>query len=414
MSIILRRRGTASPRRGSTTPDIEHVLIVVAHQDDDLYFMSPDILGDIDARKSLVVLYLTAGDNGNSDPAYWQGRETGVRAAYSQMTRNSDPWVIATEDVAGKTVHVASTPGVKHVYVRTPDGGANGAGNPSTGNVSLDMLWSGEIGQLGTVDGSNTFTKAQLLNLIRAVSDRINPAMVRTLDGHAATNDHPDHRTASRLTSSALAGGVPALTAYQGYGIAGLPVNVAGDLYDRKMTAMNVYAAHDAAAQPVNTEWVKRLYTTDSVAPVLPVSGPGGGGLNLAMSARILVSSHNAADSQFGSNAIDGVIDGYPGEHTKEWATLGEHVGAWIELRWDTPQTISRVTLYDRPNSTDNITGGVLTFSSGSPLSVGGLSSTGTATDVNFSSRTITWLRFTTTSGAGTNTGLAEIQVYAT
>ena len=84
-------------------------------------------------------------------------------------------------------------------------------------------------------------------------------------------------------------------------------------------------------------------------------------------------SSDNPADGQQATKAVDGIVDGWPGDYTREWATDGEHAGAWIRLSWATPYVVDRVVLYDRPNADDNVTGGTLTFSDGTSVSVGAL-----------------------------------------
>lgn len=58
-----------TPCIGNTT-----VMNIVAHQDDDLLFMSPALLNNIQAKHCIRTVYLTAGDAG-SDPAYWLNRE---------------------------------------------------------------------------------------------------------------------------------------------------------------------------------------------------------------------------------------------------------------------------------------------------------------------------------------------------
>jgi LmbE family N-acetylglucosaminyl deacetylase len=136
--------------------------------------------------------------------------------------------------------------------------------------------------------------------------------------------------------------------------------------------------------------------------------------INVAPQAIVLVSSENAADDQLGVKAVDGVISGYPGDYTREWATNGERSGAWIELRWNTPMAISKIVLYDRPNTNDQITGGVMAFSDGTTANVPTLNNNGTATIVNISPKTIVSIRLTTTSvAAGTvNIGLSELEVF--
>lgn len=138
--------------------------------------------------------------------------------------------------------------------------------------------------------------------------------------------------------------------------------------------------------------------------------------INIAPQASVLASSQNSDDSQLATKAVDGVISGYPGDYTREWATRGERVGAWIELRWNTPMVITRLAIYDRPNANDQITGAILSFSDGSTEVVSALNNNGTATIFNISPKTVTSLRLTTTSvaPASENIGLSEIEVFGT
>jgi LmbE family N-acetylglucosaminyl deacetylase/3-mercaptopyruvate sulfurtransferase SseA len=135
---------------------------------------------------------------------------------------------------------------------------------------------------------------------------------------------------------------------------------------------------------------------------------------NIAPLAAVTASSENPADGQQAIKAVDGVVDGWPGDYTREWATIGQGAGAWIKLTWTTPYTVDRIVLYDRPNTTDRVTAGTLTFSDGTTVTVGSLTNNGAATTVTFTARTTTSVTFTITrvSAATQNIGLAEIQVY--
>jgi hypothetical protein len=128
----------------------------------------------------------------------------------------------------------------------------------------------------------------------------------------------------------------------------------------------------------------------------------------------VRASSENSTDGQLAVKVVDRVIDGWPGDHTREWATAGEKAGAWIELSWNTPQSLESVALYDRPNSNDHILAGTLRFSDGSSVPVGRLDNSGDATSVRFAARTVTSVRFTIDSVAATtsNVGLAEFEVF--
>ncbi len=136
---------------------------------------------------------------------------------------------------------------------------------------------------------------------------------------------------------------------------------------------------------------------------------------NVALRATASASSETAGTLQTAAKVIDGVVDGAPGDYTREWATASQGAGAWIELHWAQPQSVDRVILYDRPNGDDNVLGGILTFSDGSMVTVGQLSNDGSATTVIFAPRSISSVRFTITSVSPStgNVGLAELEVWS-
>ncbi|WP_423919431.1 DUF7402 domain-containing protein [Frigoribacterium sp. 2-23] len=125
-------------------------------------------------------------------------------------------------------------------------------------------------------------------------------------------------------------------------------------------------------------------------------------------------SSENPTDGQTAAKAIDGVADGYPGVAAHEWATVGGGAGSWLTVTWAQAKSVDQVVLYDRPNTDDQITGGTLTFSDGSTVSVPTLDNAGGAVTVSFAARSTTSVRLTVTSVSGTtrNVGLAELRVF--
>ena len=137
---------------------------------------------------------------------------------------------------------------------------------------------------------------------------------------------------------------------------------------------------------------------------------------NIAPLATVTASSENSATGQTAVKAVDGVIDGYPGDYTREWASAGQGAGAWLNLAWPASYSVSQVVLYDRPNLDDNITAATLAFSDGSSITAGPLNDDGTATTYSFPARVITGLRMTVTgvSSSTSSVGLSEIQVYGT
>ncbi len=137
-------------------------------------------------------------------------------------------------------------------------------------------------------------------------------------------------------------------------------------------------------------------------------------GSNVAPKAKAASSTNHPGYRATG--AIDGVVGGYPDNIQEEWSSHGENAGAWLKLQWDSPQTVDRVLLFDRPNTYDYITTGKLTFSDGSSIDVGELPDDASAgREVTFPKRTVTWVKFEVTgvkTGYG-NIGLSELAVFA-
>ena len=115
--------------------------------------------------------------------------------------------------------------------------------------------------------------------------------------------------------------------------------------------------------------------------------------------------------------AIDTVVGGFPGAIQNEWASKGEQETALIKLTWNTPQTIDRVWLFDRPNPLDQVTSGMLVFGDGTTLQTGELPDDGKkGLEVSFPPKTVKWLAFVVTGvrKGSPNIGLSEIAVFRT
>ena len=152
----------------------------------------------------------------------------------------------------------------------------------------------------------------------------------------------------------------------------------------------------------------------DSVNVTVRAANPSAG--NIGPLATVNASSETPGTDQFAVKAVDGVADGWPGDFTREWASNGEGAGAWIELNWASFYTIDRIVIYDRPNSSDHITGATLSFSDGSTVAVAATDNTGGPTEFVLASRVINSVRLAVNSvGPGTaSIGLAEFEVFGT
>jgi len=257
------------------------VVTVVAHQDDDLVFMSPDVLHDVEAGRCVHTVFLTAGDAGLG-PDYWRAREDGAKAAYASMARVPSLWRDEDVSVAGKSVHRATLRGRPHaslVFLRLPDGFA-GQGSMAYGNESLQKLWERRVPVVHSVDRRTTYTRSELIGTVWRLLQNVHPEVVR-LHTYQLRNprigvsgaDHHDHLAAGYFGYEAqrqLAARHRVVT-YVGYPTRQLPSNVRPDQVQRKRNVFYAYAAHDrlvrckdnasCAGQPYD-QWLTRQYAT--------------------------------------------------------------------------------------------------------------------------------------------------------
>ena len=154
--------------------------------------------------------------------------------------------------------------------------------------------------------------------------------------------------------------------------------------------------------------------STDSVDITVHPAGSQTQNFTQIPGVTVSASAESPESGQSASKAIDGVADGYPGDFSREWAAPDGGIGTWIQIDWNSPQSISQIVLYDRPNGNDHITAGTLSFSNGSSVAVGELPNNGDPLTIDFSTRTTDWVRFTVdaVSGATRNPGLAEFEVF--
>ncbi len=500
---------TAAPAAASSSGP---TLNIVAHEDDDLLFLSPDLLHAVQAGGKVQTVFVTAGDAGLS-ASYWQGREDGMQAAYAEMAGVSNSWTQGDAGVPGHPIPLFTLNGQQNVslaFMRLPDGNEDGSGFASDNNESLQQLWTGSITTIHAVDGSSSYTRSSLISALATIMSSYQAAQVNTQDyvGTFGDGDHSDHHAVAYLTQAAHQQytATHTFTGYQDYPDTNLPVNVSGADLTAKQNAFYTYVPFDSnvcnsPSSCAGTDyplWLARQYTVEEAYPPVADAGadqsvptgasvqlngsgssdPGGNSLtyqwtqtggtavtlssatvvsptftapassasltfqlvvnngqtssspnsvtitvggssastDLALSASATASSQNVSTGQTAAKAIDGVVGGYPGDHTVEWATVGGGVGSWLKLTWTSAQTFDTIVLYDRPNSSDQITGGNIQFSDGSSIAVGALPNDGSAYTLSFAAKTATSLQLniTSVSASTVNVGLAEIQVYDT
>ncbi|GAA2384361.1 PIG-L family deacetylase [Nonomuraea africana] len=284
---------------GASASCARTTLVSVAHQDDDLLFVNPDLTRDYDQGACLRVVYLTAGDAGR-DGDYVRGREDGVRAAYAVMAGAPDTWNRSDLRVGGHRLRAYSLAApaegrgdIQLVFMGLPDGYPRGSGSAAYGRQSLLKLFRGGLDRITTVDGSARYDEAALVATLSGLIRRFRPDTIRTLDhqstrlGYSTTApvDHSDHAVTARYTLLAARhamtgarGPRPALAFYRTYGISALPANLTPDERARKSAIFQAYAkrvacGHDGcAAAPSGLgagprDWVARQYRREQPAP---------------------------------------------------------------------------------------------------------------------------------------------------
>ncbi|MFI6472928.1 PIG-L family deacetylase [Streptomyces sp. NPDC050516] len=232
------------------------VFAGVAHEDDDLLFMSPDLLNDWARGACLDIVYLTAGDAGSTGTWYTERREVGVGRAYALMAGVPNDWRRQDRKHAGRTVRAfalrvpAGRPRVRVTFLRLPDGLHDGSGTRLQVGQSLLKLELGRIRRITTMDRSARYDVKELTAMLSWLVADSHAKVVRTLDyrnvdrGSGPKSDHSDHEVAARLVKKAAAsvpGPKPFVVGYRGYSINALPPNLALQPARRKESVFRRY-----------------------------------------------------------------------------------------------------------------------------------------------------------------------------
>ncbi|MEI7034173.1 PIG-L family deacetylase [Streptomyces pratensis] len=240
-----------APRRRNPAPDPAPgmpissarralVLQVLAHPDDDLYFMNPDTREALDAGIPLVCVYLTAGeaDGVNKIPgaprpapdraAYSSARHQGLRQAYATLLGldRFAPWQRSVLTLHGG--HRAEVDVLTHGARRVELVFLNTAMHTGRRRLGLPSLWQDRRLVLRTVvaEGSpleraGSYTYEGLIDVLVGLLERYRPTLVHTLDPdpdlqfsseeerrrdseQRGYSDHADHTAAGCFAWAAL------------------------------------------------------------------------------------------------------------------------------------------------------------------------------------------------------------------
>lgn len=246
----------------------ESSMNIIAHQDDDLLFMNPDVSDDIRSGRCVRTVYLTAGDSGQPF-GYWNSRELGAKAAYAAMYEAPNIWRDQRELLDGRFLTVSyleGAPEVALVFMRLPDGNLRGEGFAATKYESLQRLIAGSASEVYSVDDGTAITKDQLAAVLAGLMTADRPDQIRTLGSDDISDgDHSDHRAAGELTRLARAQYVEThrIEAYEGYSTKLQPVNLFNEQAISKELTFLTYAKYDGAVCQTAIE-CRQTYTYGS------------------------------------------------------------------------------------------------------------------------------------------------------
>ncbi|MER5564052.1 PIG-L family deacetylase [Streptomyces sp. NPDC002506] len=261
----------------------ESVLQIIAHPDDDLFFMNPDTGHSIRSGRPMTSVYVTSGEAdgvnapghggpGRPMPAadrarYAQARQNGIRAAYAQMATGdkTSPWDrTSLPTVGGATAELNTLrahPQISLVWLQLREAREMFKQVPH----SLRGLWNGQTPTLeamlapGTPARPFTYTKDQLVDVLAGLMRRFRPTHVRTLDPTPGQEearphviDHQDHVFSARFAQAALqryaaTSDRPHFTVqtYLGYNTSYLPHTFGKEAADAKAETVKTYAWMD-------------------------------------------------------------------------------------------------------------------------------------------------------------------------
>lgn len=225
-------------------------LCSVAHPDDDLLFLTPDLLRDLRDGRPTRTVFLTAGDAGLAR-AHAEQRELGIQAAYALMAGRPNRWQPSLSSVADHVITtrtLVGAPEVSVIFMRLPDGNdTDGRGYPSQGYQSLSALLDGSSRTVSATDGSATYSLRSLEATITSLLADFQPSLLRMQDPAPEAFDHADHIAAARLACAAHAAcpGTRTLAFHTCYPTARMPANVFRRDAVATMMAINAYAEYD-------------------------------------------------------------------------------------------------------------------------------------------------------------------------
>lgn len=251
------------------------VLAIVAHPDDDLLFLNPDLDAAIQAGIPTTVVYVSAGDARlppGEAAARARDRRRGIQDAYrvsgtvADLT-NQNEWGGEVIEVGGRLVEqftLRDRPGVRVTFVGLPDG------ELSRLRSSATLLTVPADG--GLIADSQPYDEDDVVTVLFGLMERYRPTTLHVTEFFADRRyddpvSHPDHRAAAAFAAGAArryrrqhATWLPYVVEHRDYGVGHHPVNLDPSTRARKRALFaEEYQPWDPAAVDA-CGWTERAY----------------------------------------------------------------------------------------------------------------------------------------------------------
>jgi len=236
------------------------VMNIVAHEDDDLLFMNPDLQHEVSGGDCVRTIFMTAGNAGKGK-LYWLSRQLGSEAAYDNMLGKKHVWVQQTIQLTTNEYFTVASPrddsNVSLIFLNLPDGNLNGQGFPMSNFESLAKLKAGGIASVQSVDEESSYTAPQLVAALTQFMQLYRPSVIQTqADATGGPDpDHSDHIATSQFAQAAAAmysqreflGAVNVpVKRYLGYPMQRFASNVSGADLEQKQATFFAYGHFDS------------------------------------------------------------------------------------------------------------------------------------------------------------------------
>lgn len=244
------------------------VVSIVAHADDDLYFINPAIINAIKAGKCVQTVVTTAGYFQEPDN---RRREAGLQTAYAQMAGVGSVWQNQWVSIAGKPVHRYVLQSDQRISLSFMDLPCSMHDKLDAGKwTSLQTLYStGQLTRMSWDKKNISYSKADWEHVYTNILRQAKATEVYTLDPDSpypvqhdkpqGSGSHPDHVHVAKMAIRAVrAYGHPVeLKLFDDYPVQDKPINLSASEGTAKHAAMAAYCSADVRA--CNTQVIPNL-----------------------------------------------------------------------------------------------------------------------------------------------------------